>query len=62
MEAFAEIDTDQEHGSRDNELVECPECGQKLFAVEGIFHRGVFRLKCRKCKKYIRVKVIGEKD
>lgn len=51
------IDTNQtDDGMRQN-MAKCPSCGQKLFQVESIFHKGVFRLKCRRCKKYIRAKV-----
>lgn len=44
-------------GDRTNMAI-CPACGQKLFEVESIFRRGVFRMKCRRCKKYIRVEIV----
>lgn len=48
-------DINQKDKSDRNKLAVCPNCGQKLFEIESIFTRGVFRQKCRRCKKYIRV-------
>lgn len=62
MNIFAKEDIDQTDKSNRNKLAVCPCCGQKLFEVESIFNKGVFRHKCRRCKKYIRVSVIGNED
>lgn len=53
-------DTDQSDKSIRSRIAVCPQCGQKLFEVESIFHRGVFRHKCRRCKVYVRVAVADE--
>lgn len=62
MDIISKEDIDQTDKSDRNRLAVCPVCGQKLFEVESIFHKGVFRHKCRRCKKYIRVAVISGKD
>lgn len=62
MNITAKEDTEQADRSRRDRLAECPRCGQKLFEVESIFHRGVFRCKCRRCKRYVRVSVIDKED
>ncbi len=43
-------------------LAVCPDCGQKLFEVVSLHNRGVFRLKCRRCKKYVRVLALEDKQ
>lgn len=55
MLIHATEDTNQETGASPRDLAECPKCGQKLFAVESLCRSGVFRIKCRRCKRYIRV-------
>lgn len=62
MNIIAREDTDQTDKSDRVKLAACPHCGQKLFEIESISHKGVFRHKCRRCKRYIRVVVIGEKE
>lgn len=62
MNILAKEDIEQGDTSDRERLVSCPGCGQKLFEVKSIFHKGVFRLKCRRCKKYIRVSVIDKED
>lgn len=62
MNIIAKEDTEQGDTSDRDKLVVCPHCGQKLFEVESISHRGVFRHKCRRCKRYIRVLVIDNED
>lgn len=62
MDIIAKEDIEQGDTSDRNKLAVCPHCGQKLFEAVSIFHRGVFRFKCRRCKKYIRVSVIGKED
>lgn len=62
MNIIAREDTEQGDTSDRNKLALCPICGQKLFEVESIFHRGIFRHKCRRCKKYIRVSVKDKED
>ena len=62
MDIIAREDIDQGDTSDRSKLAVCPHCGQKLFEVESIFHKGVFRHKCRRCKKYIRVSVIDKED
>ena len=58
MDFITSEDNNQEDKSNRNSLAVCPICGQKLFEVESLHCRGVFRMKCRRCKKYIRVYVI----
>lgn len=62
MIIIAKEDTEQRDKSDRNKLAVCPHCGQKLFEVVSIFHKGVFRFKCRRCKKYIRASVIDKED
>ena len=57
MRVESTVDPDQTDNGNHRNMAFCPVCGQKLFRVESIFHRGVFRHKCRRCKKYIRVKI-----
>lgn len=53
------IDPDQTDSSDREKLIPCPECGQKLLEVRSAFHRNLFRMKCRRCRKYIRIVVDG---
>ena len=62
MTIIAKVDTEQSDTSGRNKLAICPHCGQKLFEVESIYYSGLFRHKCRRCKKYIRVSVIDKGD
>lgn len=62
MDIFAKEDVDQTDKSDRNKLALCPVCGQKLFEVESLHRKGVFRQKCRRCKKYIRVSIIAKED
>lgn len=62
MNIIAKEDTNQTDKSDRDKLAVCPVCGQKLFEVESIVHKGIFRHKCRRCKKYIRVAIIGDKE
>lgn len=62
MNIIAKEDVDQRDRSDRNKLAACPLCGQKLFEVESLHTKGIFRHKCRRCKKYIRVIAIGEMD
>lgn len=62
MNIIAKKDTDQTDGSDRNRLAVCPCCGQKLFEIESLHTKGLFRHKCRRCKKYIKLAVIGEED
>lgn len=55
-------DINQQDSSDRNSLALCPVCGQKLFEVESLSTKGVFRLKCRRCKKYIRVYAIDTEN
>lgn len=55
MKIIATEDDEQRDVSNRDRLAVCPVCGQKLFEVVSIFNRGVFRLKCRRCRKYIKV-------
>lgn len=61
MNIKAIIDPNQADTSDRERLATCPHCGQKLFEIESIFNRGVFRLKCRRCKIYVRVSCLGDK-
>lgn len=60
MQIESSIDRNQTDNGDRRSMAICPACGQKLFEVESIFYKGVFRLKCRRCKRYIRVKVEEE--
>lgn len=62
MDIIAKVDSDQTYRDEREGMAVCPHCGQKLFEVVSLHRSGVFRHKCRRCKKYIRVAVIGEKD
>lgn len=62
MTIIAKEDTEQSDTSDRNKMAVCPRCGQKLFEVESIFSRGVFRHKCRRCKIYVRVYVTDKED
>ena len=62
MTITAKEDSDQTDKSNRDRLATCPVCGQKLFEVESLFTKGVFRHKCRRCKKYIRIAVIVKDD
>lgn len=62
MTISCKVDEDQNDKSIRENLALCPYCGQKLFEVESLHTRGVFRQKCRRCKKYIRVTAIGTED
>ena len=42
-----------------NVLVNCPCCGQKLTDVTYINGVAVLRTKCRRCRKFIVVKIMG---
>ncbi len=57
MKFIVEVDHDQTDKSDRGRMPLCPVCGQKLMEVESIFHKGVFRLKCRRCRKFIRLGV-----
>lgn len=45
-----------------HKLVECPICGQKLTDVQYVDGAVMLRIKCRRCKKYISVDLVGKKD
>lgn len=62
MNIIAKEDTVQTDRSCREKLAVCPHCGQKLFEIESLHTRGVFRHKCRRCKKYIRVIAINKED
>lgn len=55
MQIDTKEDRSQADVSRRPHLAICPLCGQKLFEVESLAAPGIFRIKCRRCKKYIRV-------
>lgn len=57
MQITTEIDSTQTDDGDRSGMALCPSCGQKLMKVDSLFHSGIFRLKCRRCKKYIRVAV-----
>ena len=38
-------------------LLECPNCGQKLTAVEYASGEVTLCIKCRRCKSFIRVRI-----
>ncbi len=48
-------DPNQSDSSDRSSMALCPVCAQKLFEVESLAAPGIFRVKCRRCKKYIRV-------
>ncbi len=43
MNIIAKKDTDQTDGSDRNRLAVCPCCGQKLFEIESLHTKGLFR-------------------
>ena len=62
MTIIVQLDPNQKDTSIRVRIANCPQCGQKLFEVESIAHRGVFRLKCRRCRAYVRAVAEVEKD
>lgn len=62
MDIIAKVDTDQTDRSDREMLAVCPDCGQKLFEIESLHSKGVFRHLCRRCRKYIQVFAIGKED
>lgn len=51
-------DSNQEVSANRSNVAECPTCGQKLFQIESLVAKGAFRIKCRRCKRYIRIRAI----
>lgn len=45
-----------------HKLVICPMCGQKLTDVKYVKGIVALRVKCRRCKSYINVDLIGNDD
>lgn len=45
-----------------HKLVICPTCGQKLTDVKYVDGIVMLRIKCRRCRKYISVDLIGSKE
>lgn len=45
-----------------HKLVICPMCGQKLTDVKYVKGIVTLRIKCRRCKNYINVDLIGNDD
>lgn len=62
MNILAKEDTDQNDKSDRKKMAICPVCGQKLFEVESLYRKGLFRVKCRRCKKYVRIAITSESD
>lgn len=62
MDIITKKDSDQSDKSNRERIAVCPQCGQKLFEVESIFHKGLFRQKCRRCRIYVKVAVLGNDD
>lgn len=42
-------------------LVSCPECGQKLADVHFVDGLSVLRIRCRRCKCYVVMSMIGKR-
>lgn len=42
-----------------DKMVHCPECGQKLTDIKYVNGAIMLRIKCRRCKTYINVDVVG---
>ncbi len=59
MEFKTAIDENQNDIDNRDNIPICPDCGQKLFAVVSLHRKGLIRIKCRKCKKYVLVKAIN---
>ncbi len=57
LKVHVEIDKIQDDGQRF--FACCPSCGQKLTDVRYAEGLMVLRVKCRRCKKYVTVDVIG---
>lgn len=45
-----------------HKLVICPICGQKLTDVKYVDGVVMLRIKCRRCRKYISVDLVGKED
>ena len=44
-----------------NKIVLCPICGQKLTDISYVNGVVILRVKCRRCKNYINVDIVGTK-
>lgn len=55
MKVLVEVDKEQGDVSDRARLVGCPECGQKLIEVVDIRDNGLYRIKCRRCGRYLRL-------
>lgn len=58
MHINTEEDTNQDISANRRNVAECPTCGQKLFQIESLATKGAFRIKCRRCKRYIRIRAV----
>lgn len=53
---FSTVDSDQSDAYNRENVVRCPRCNTVLMEVKSLLGNGLTRHKCRKCKKYIRVR------
>lgn len=56
------IEEDPRQAIEYHKLVFCPNCGQKLTDVKFVDGIAMLRIKCRRCKKYINLDLVGRKD
>lgn len=58
-----EISADKDADQREiyNKIVLCPICGQKLTDISYLNGVVILRVKCRRCKSYINVDIVGTK-
>lgn len=54
-------DKDADQGEIYNKIVLCPICGQKLTDISYVNGVVILRVKCRRCKSYINVDIVGTK-
>lgn len=52
------LDTEQGNNPTPR-YAECPDCKQKLFDVRELKGFATLRIKCRRCRKYVNVEIIG---
>ncbi|GAE15787.1 hypothetical protein IX296_002005 [Bacteroides pyogenes] len=57
------VNADKDTNQREvyNKMVLCPICGQKLTDISYVNGVVILRVKCRRCKNYISVDVMGKK-
>ena len=61
--SMIKVSADKDADQREiyNKIVLCPICGQKLTDISYINGVVILRVKCRRCKNYINVDIVGTK-